>query len=142
MHFVVVLALSFGPGLAAQGIEQYLLPLDRINLNLGKEKATGEDGGNCGAYFWYSGVPEDKTKFGVLVFIFAPDLNSSPRDMNIPLMATDKLVTYVIEGKDHPMVVVLPQLNTPIYPWFHVLVSPEEFARMPCLKYTTVLYKN
>ena len=110
--------------------EQYILPLEWVGL----DRMVKKGGEECGSYFHFTGVPKDPNKFGVLVFAFAPSLYGELRDTNISTMATDKFEVQVVPGVGRqPKVRVLPQLNTPVYPWFHILISPYDLSDAPCL---------
>lgn len=132
----VAMLLLMPSVVAAQSSEQLppegkLYPLSELGFSPADKEA-------CGPYFRFTGVPKDKTKVGTLTFVYGYYDKSKNTDVRgIPLMGTDKVEVRVVKGTTTPTVQHVRQ-GGPVYPWFVITLSPQDFTKAPCLVHTMV----
>ncbi len=91
-------------------------------------------GGKCGPYFAHSGDGK-----GVLRFILRTNTSEGIKPLSA---AVEKTFVRVIIGIKVPTVIVIPIEGLAATPWMGITISPEDYAKSPCLaQASSTLYK-
>lgn len=102
-------------------------------LNL--DKLSGSE--NCGVYFSFipATQPSQPGQVGLVTFIYTSTGKDGGVVHSVPMIGSDKIEVLIVEGKKTPTAKMV-RPGGPVYPWFSIEISAEDYGKSPCLKHS------